>query len=101
MHDLNRKDRIVTEVFVDPITGMVQLASGLGKEPSWEPALAWAQDDEGQWKSTGEQKELGGVPVWMLRCSAFNKAGVPEQARLFALSKTAPTAYTSEAEWLK
>ena len=91
----------MTELFVDPMTGMVKLASGLGQEPSWEPALAWAQNSEGEWQSTGEQKELGGVPVWMLRCSAFNKAGVAEQARLFALSKTAPTAYTSEAEWLK
>ena len=88
-------------IFVDLVTGMVKLGSGLGQEPSWEPALAWAQHAEGQWESTGEQKEFGGVPVWVLRCSAFNKAGVPEQARLFALSKTAPTAYTGEAEWLK
>lgn len=88
-------------IFVDPVTGMVRLASGLGQEPSWEPALAWEQNAEGEWQSTGEQKEFGGVPVWVLRCSVFNKAGVPEQARLFALSKTAPTAYTSEAEWLK
>lgn len=91
----------MSDIFVDPMTGKVALASGLGQEPSWEPALAWEQDTEGQWKSTGEQKEFGGVPVWMLRCSVFNKAGVPEQARLFALSKTAPTAYTSESEWLK
>lgn len=91
----------MSDIFVDPVTGMVKIASGLDQEPSWEPALAWAQNAEGQWESTGEQKEFGGVPVWVLRCSAFNKAGVPEQARLFALSKTAPTAYTSEAEWLK
>ena len=91
----------MTELFVDPVTGMVNLASGLGQAPSWEPALAWAQNSEGQWESTGEQKEFGGVPVWVLRCSAFNKAGVPEQARLFALSKTAPTAYTSEDGWSK
>lgn len=91
----------MSDIFVDPMTGKVELASGLGQEPSWEPALAWEQDTEGQWKSTGEQKEFGGVPVWMLRCSVFNKSGVPEQARLFALSKTAPTAYTSESEWLK
>ena len=80
---------------------MVKLASGLGQEPSWEPALVWTQNSEGEWGSTGEQKEFGGVPVWVLRCSAFNKAGVPEQARLFALSKTPPTAYTSEDGWAK
>lgn len=91
----------MSDIFVDPMTGKVELASGLGQEPAWEPALVWAQNAEGQWESTGEQKEFGGVPVWVLRCSAFNKAGVAEQARLFALSKTAPTAYTSEAEWLK
>lgn len=91
----------MSDIFVDPMTGKVELASGLGQEPAWEPALVWAQNAEGQWESTGEQKEFGGVPVWVLRCSAFNKAGVAEQARLFALSKTSPTAYTSEAEWLK
>ena len=91
----------MSDIFVDPMTGKVELASGLGQEPAWEPALVWAQNAEGQWESTGEQKEFGGVPVSVLRCSAFNKAGVAEQTRLFALSKTAPTAYTSEAEWLK
>ena len=91
----------MSNIFVDPVTGMIKLSAGLGEDPSWEPALAWTQNSDGQWESTGVQKEFGGLPVWVLRCSAFNKAGVPEQTRLFALSKTAPTAYTSEAEWLK
>lgn len=88
---------MATQFFIDD-RGRVVLVPGLGGNPVWEPAYAWTQTPEGEWKNTGTQKMLDGKKVWQLSCTVYDKAGAPQSAKLFALGAVAPTVYTDDEE---